>query len=250
MVFATGSRLRSDAKASLVRAMPRRLALRLVDLVRHRVRVDAGIGGRARCTRGRNSAAGRGRCIERISTRMPVWTRCTVPITTPSAPSSRHRSNGTSPIDSGGRNRLVRVARNHVELALEVHVVPQHLADHPRCLLNFLVGREGDEVWHGQARRRPGLARDAHFDAGGLLRCRRRRGRLLLRGERSGRQADCQRRPEQMARQRTPCEVSRVMPMILTVCNPCRGARSAARPCNAAGSGGNCRVSASDRCEK
>ena len=48
------------------------------------------------------------------------------------------------------RDRRVGVARNHVELALEVEVVPQHLADRRGDRLALGIGRRGEEVGHGE----------------------------------------------------------------------------------------------------
>ena len=62
------------------------------------------------------------------------------------------------------RDRRVGVARNQVELALEVQIVPEHLADRLRSRRCLGVGRERDEVGHRVLRRRARLAGDAQFD--------------------------------------------------------------------------------------
>ena len=80
----------------------------------------------------------------------------------------------------GPRNGGVGVARNQQELALEVQVVPQHLADRLRDRRRLGVGRERDEIGYGEPRRRGPFAADRDADLGGLL--RRRLLRRLLRG--------------------------------------------------------------------
>ena len=60
---------------------------------------------------------------------------------------------------------LVRVARNHVELALEREIVPEHLGDDPRSLGRFLVRRQRDEIGDGVMQGRADVPgdRDADF---------------------------------------------------------------------------------------
>ena len=67
-----------------------------------------------------------------ISTWKPALAFCTVPTMRPSAFSSRQRSNGTSANDVAAGIERVDVARDERELALEVQVVPEHLADRLR----------------------------------------------------------------------------------------------------------------------
>jgi hypothetical protein len=71
------------------------------------------------------------------------------------------------------RNGRVRVARNHVELALEVQVIPQHLTERFRGIRH--VGRERYEIGHRVPRRRAGFAADDQLNLRRLLRRRRRR---------------------------------------------------------------------------
>ena len=61
------------------------------------------------------------------------------------------------------RHAAIGVARDHVELALEVEIVPQHLPDGFGNVRG--VGCEGDEVWNGVTRRRTRIAadHDRHF---------------------------------------------------------------------------------------
>ena len=82
---------------------------------------------------------------------------------------------------SGGRNRRVGVTRDHVELVLEVEVVPQHFTD--RFCGFCSLGRERDEIGHGETRRRAGVTgdHDCHFRRLLRLRWCRRCGRLLPR---------------------------------------------------------------------
>ena len=56
------------------------------------------------------------------------------------------------------RNALVGVARNHVELALEIQIVPQHLADDARRLGRFAIVRKRQQIGHGDACLGAGIA--------------------------------------------------------------------------------------------
>ncbi len=94
----------------------------------------------------------------------------------------------------GRRNRLDRavgVARNHVELALERQVVPQHLRDQLGGIGRFLVGGERDEIGDSVVRRGAGLTPNGRPDAD--FRCWRRRllwlRRRLRRENRHGAEA-------------------------------------------------------------
>ena len=69
-------------------------------------------------------------------------------------------------------NRAVDVARDERELALEVEVVPQHLADRLRGGDRFGVGRQRDEVGNREPRRDAAFAADGGRDFGRLLRRR------------------------------------------------------------------------------
>ncbi len=83
------------------------------------------------------------------------------------------------------RNRPVRVARDEIELPLEIQIVPQHLADRLRGGNGFRVGAQGNEVGHRVFRWKSGRAVDRQDNLVGLP---RRGWRLVLRAgqERSG----------------------------------------------------------------
>src|SRR5262249_12667170 len=66
-----------------------------------------------------------------------------------------------------GRNTAVRVPANHVELLFEVQIVPQDLSDGLRGFCG--IRRQGEEVWHGVARRCARVAADHHGNLRWLL---------------------------------------------------------------------------------
>ena len=103
--------------------------LLLVDVVGDRVRVEPRVRRPTRCTPCRTPTAGVRTLNSRTSTERRSSVFCTVPTITPSAFSSRQRSNGTSAIDVAGGIVAYDVARDQRELALEVQVVAQHLRD-------------------------------------------------------------------------------------------------------------------------
>ena len=137
---------------------------------------------------------------------------------------------------AGDRNRAVGIARDHVELALEIQVVPEHLADGLRRRLRLGVSRQRKEIGHRVMRRRAGAGRDDQLHLV-LLRRRRRRwlGRRVL-----GRQQ----RRAQGGHRSQQCEMSSqhqrsYRKMRWTV---------RAFSVNCGGSGGSCRVTSSARC--
>src|SRR5207249_3593330 len=81
----------------------------------------------------------------------------------------------------GARHRRRGVLRDHVELALEVQVVPKHVAYCLRRRAGLRVRRDGNEPGNRDFRRKSARAGDGDRDLG-LLRWRsgRRLGRRLL----------------------------------------------------------------------
>jgi hypothetical protein len=123
----------------------------------------------------------------RTATVIPPLVFPTVPTTTPSAFSSRQRSNGTS------KNRGVDVARNQRELALEREIVEQDLSEGLRDGERLGILGQRDEIRHGEPRCAI-FAGDGRRDLGRLLRLRRRRLlRRLLGASRCGERRSGQR---------------------------------------------------------
>src|SRR5262245_4093354 len=96
------------------------------------------------------------------------------------------------------RNRRVDIARNQTELALEIQVVEEHLADRFRNRHRFRVLGERNEFGNGKSRRSTTFTRNRRGELRGLLRLLWRRLLLLRRrllGER-GRRASGKKRDE------------------------------------------------------
>ena len=156
------------------------VALLLVDLVGDRVREDARVGGRAAVfLRERRGLAGdvvqphldddAGPRLAHRADDQALGAELAPAIERHGVDRRRHRDRG------------VGVARHHVELALEVEVGPQHLADRGGDRLALGIGRRGEEVGHGELRLAAADAGDRADAFARLLLSGRRRGRLLRR---------------------------------------------------------------------
>ena len=140
---------RSDENASFVRATPLRSRCGLVQLVGDRVREHARVGRAARIfLRERGPLP-----VDLIEPHLHADLGAVLP----------HRANHhaigaqLAPRFVGhgferrrGRHVRVFLARDHVELALERHVVEQHFTQQLRDLTRLGVGRERNEVGHGE----------------------------------------------------------------------------------------------------
>ena len=145
---------RSDENASFVRATPRSAAAAGGSRRTTVCAYSRGLPAQAPAVllRQRGLAAWRRRSAA-PGPATPLALFCTVPTITPSAPSCFQRSSGNLIDRRPGGMRPVGVARNQVELPLEVQVVPQHLADGLRGGDGLRVVRQRDEVRHGVLRR-------------------------------------------------------------------------------------------------
>ena len=146
------SRLRSDDERQLGARHAAQVALRLVQLVGHGVRVEPRVRRRA----GVLAAVHRlprphviQPHLDADAGRRPS-ARCRSPRRRRRARASDRTARCRSTPAAG--MRLVGVARNHVELALVVQVVPQHLARSPAPRPGSRVGRQRQQIGHRQPR--------------------------------------------------------------------------------------------------
>ena len=146
------------------------------------------------CIPSRTPTSGSPTRNSRTSTRTASPVFCTVPIDQPVHAQLAPAIEGHVAHRPRRRDRRVGVARDHVELALEVQIVPEHFGDRLRDGRRVRVGRERDEVGHGDVGQAAGPALDRQLEVLRLLLRRRLLRRLLLRRERERRAAGHQER--------------------------------------------------------